>query len=274
MSNVTYEALSVKGLKEVLAEVAATCQELGIDFFLVGAVARNIWLTANNIGASGTKDIDFGVYIPTNNQYTRLREKLIDEHKYSESEQNAFCLIHPKGIQIDLLPFGEIENEGKVIVEGKGLQEINLDGFKESFQYGKNVVSIEDDEYLSCSIPALAVLKLIAYDDRPERRQKDIKDIRSICLHYPDLETDNIWENHSDLYDDEREHQDVGIIVLGREMKKIIEENESLLIRVRSILVKALNGESNLINLMIEDSEKETIEGQKRIVELVLEGLK
>jgi len=49
------------------------------------------------------------------------------------------------------------------------------------------------------------------------------------------------------------------MIVLGREMKLIINQNEQLHRRVLDIIDRAIKGESNLMNHMIEDSENETL---------------
>lgn len=273
MSRLTYDALSVDGLKEVLQQISSACKKLEIDFFIVGAVARNIWLASNSEPTSGTKDIDFGVYIPTIDKYNELRRLLITEHNYFESEENAFCLLNPSQKQIDLLPFGKIEIEDKVLIEGKGLREINLHGFKESFQLGKQKVKIGDEEYEACSIPGIMILKLIAFDDRPEMRIKDIKDVNAICNYYPQIETENIWNNHSDLYEEGREHQEVGVIVLGREMNKILIINESLRKRVISILEKGIKQESDLLKHMIENSKNETIEMKERTINNLIGGI-
>jgi len=60
---ISYNALEVEGLKEVLETVATACTYLNIDFFIVGAVARNIWYANSNTELRGTKDIDFGIYV-------------------------------------------------------------------------------------------------------------------------------------------------------------------------------------------------------------------
>jgi len=220
MSNLSYDALAVAGLKNVLEQVGGACRELEIDCFIVGAIARNIWYASHGEGVRGTQDIDFGVYVPDEDKYNQLRQKLIDEYAYQPSTTNAFCLITPDSQLVDLLPFGAIENKDAVMIQGQGLTKINLEGFKESYEMGLTETRIEEDIYAVCSIPAMMILKLIAYDDRPERRLKDVKDINSICQYYPDIEAQFIWENHADLYDENREHKDVAMIALGREIRK------------------------------------------------------
>ena len=267
MSKISYDALAIEGLKEVFIQISETCKELEIEFFIVGAIARNIWYVSKDENSRGTKDIDFGVYISDVKKYNELRSTLKQKYNYIESTENAFSLITQDNKQIDLLPFGEIEKDGQVIIEGKGLTTINLDGFKEVFEFGAQEIKIGEEAYKSCSIPGMMILKLIAYDDRPNNRLKDIVDVNSICQYYPSLESDFIWANHFDLYGGNLEHEEVGVIVLGREMKKLVSDNKALENRLVHIMDKAINEESALLTIMIQNSERETIAMKKNIIE-------
>ena len=273
MLKTTYEALAVDGLKKPLAEIATACKKHEINFFIVGAIARNIWLATNDERPTGTKDLDFGVFVTDAARYNLLRETLINDLGYTPSKENAFCLTTPEGKQIDLLPFGEIEQYDEVSVEGVGITSVKLDGFKEVFERGTIDLRIGEEIYRSCSIPGIVILKMIAYDDRPDRRGKDIEDIDAICQHYPRIEDENIWSNHSDLYDDDLEHFDVGLIVLGREMSKLISGNDHLRSRVLRILDKALRLESRFIDIMIKNPGEETIEQKRHILRNIQRGL-
>jgi predicted nucleotidyltransferase len=205
--------------------------------------------------------------------YNDLRKTLIKDFQYTASTGNAFCLISPERIPIDLLPFGEIEYADALNVEGVGLTSVKLDGFKEVFERGTMEVKIGSETYRSCSIPGIVILKMIAYDDRPGRRGKDIEDINAICQHYPTIEDEHIWVNHSDLYDDELDHFDVGMIVLGREMSRMISDNKNLRKRIFEILNKAINLETDFISVMIKDPLKETIDQKRNILTNILRGL-
>ena len=272
MSKINYEALAVEGLKDVLIQVSNTCKNLEIDFFIVGAIARNIWYVSNNENPSGTKDVDFGIYVPDEKKYNQLRKSLQTKFNYTISSENAFCLITPEGIPIDLLPFGEIEKESQVMIDGKGLTAVNLDGFKEAYIFGMKEVIIGHEKYKTCSIPGVMILKMIAFDDRPDQRTKDVKDINSICNHYPYIETELIWGEYFDLYGDDLEHLEVAMIVLGREMKKVIANNESLKVRIIKIIEKALAQKTPFLFLMIEDTEIETIEMKVKTLTLLKKG--
>lgn len=191
----------------------------------------------------------------------------------SSQNDNAFGLNTPDGLRIDLLPFGAIAEEGEIIIQGKGMTRIRLDGFEEAYLNGSFIVESEELQFKACSIPGIVILKLIAYDDRPDRRIKDIKDLRDILRHYPDIESNLIWAEYSDLYDSERSHNDVGMKVLGREMRKIMLNNDKLLRRIINILEVAIQNKSNIINLMISDPLEETREDIILLLEYIKHGL-
>ncbi|WP_224994943.1 hypothetical protein [Cesiribacter sp. SM1] len=273
ISRISYDALQVEGLKGVLAQVSRACHELDIHFFIVGAIARNIWFAAHDEKPGGTRDIDFAVYIPSQEDYQKLKEKLQADYGYHNSSENAYCMLTPEGMPVDLLPFGDIEKEGQVVREGKGLNRISMDGFREVHCFGLKQVNLGNEAYEVCNIPSVIILKLIAFDDRPEHRIKDVKDIDSICKSYPSLEQEYIWSDHFDLYTEDRSHDEVAMIVLGREIRKIAQMNDQLYQRLFSILRQGIEGKSGLMNHMIQDSEKENL-GQKQIIlRKILEGL-
>lgn len=270
---IEYNALNVDGLKEVLQTIASACNKLDIDFFLVGAVARNIWFAKGDKDAGGTKDIDFGVYVPDKETYNQLKAYLIDKNKYTQARDNVFGLNTPDGKRIDLLPFGEIAHDGELIMEGRGMTRIRLDGFEEAYLNGSILAEIEEESYRACSIAGIVILKLIAYDDRPDRRIKDVKDISRICQHYPDIETDIVWEGYMEVNSDGLKHDDVGMIVLGRQMKKIMKDNQALSERVVGIIDKAMNYESDILDRMRKDLMKETLEEKASIFKNIRRGI-
>lgn len=153
------------------------------------------------------------------------------------------------------------------------MTKIRLDGFEEAYKKGSIIAPLESETYRARNIPGIVILKLIAYDDRPDRRIKDIIDITRICKYYPDIETDLIWENHNELYVDDLSHAEVGMIVLGREMNKIISENEKLKSRIIQILEKAINRQSAILELMITNNLTETQDEKAIILKQIKQSL-
>lgn len=269
-----HDALGNEYLKQIISDTVKASNDLGIDFFGVGALARNIWYVENDMPPRGTKDVDFGVYIPTEDTYLKLKSKLIQDYKYVQSEENAFCLISPDGIPVDFLPFGEIENQNKVLNYGKGLTTIKLDGFEEVYKKGIRAVDLGEGQVINiCTVPSIVLLKLIAFDDRPEYRSKDPLDISSIVNDFPHIESDLLWEEYGDLYDKDISHEEIGVIVLGNEVGKLVCGNEDLLNRVLRIVQDGLDLKSRLPEKMIIDSENETISQKQHLLRLFKEGV-
>ena len=268
-----HEALGNEHLKQIISDTIAASNELGIDFFGVGALARNIWYVENDRPPRGTQDVDFGVYIPTLDTYLALKSKLIKDYKYVQSEENAFCLISPSGIPVDFLPFGEIKNQDKVLTDGKGLTNIKLDGFEEVYKKGIRTVDLGGQVINICTIPSIVLLKLIAFDDRPEYRAKDPLDISSIMNDFPHIESDLLWDEYSTLYDKDISHEEIGTIVLGSEVGKLIGENETLLSRVLRIIQDGLDLKSRLAESMIIDGKNETVSQKQHLLTLFKEGI-
>ncbi len=273
MSKILYEALGNAHLKNIIKDVQIASSLLEIDFFGVGALARNIWYVSNNQHPRGTKDVDFGIYVSNSKKYNQLKNKLIDDFSYIPVSTNPFCLISPYKIPLDLLPFGEIEQNGKILIEGKGLVSINLDGFSETYTNGLIITEIEEDTIKVCSIPSVVLLKLIAFDDRPDNRPNDPVDIDSILKHYPSIETDLIWGEYFALYNDDITHEEVGIKVLGYEISKLMLRNKKLTNRILNILNRAIKSESPLAERMIQNAETETIESKTKKLNLLKRGI-
>jgi len=232
-----------------------------------------IWYVENGLPPRGTKDVDFGVYIPDSEVYAALKEKLIADYNYVQSGENAFCLISPDGIPVDFLPFGEIENQGKRLIDGKGLTTSKFDGFKEVFDEGVRAVNIGSQTINICTIPSVVLLKLIAFDDRPEHRVKDPMDISSIITEFPHIESDLLWEEYSYLYDKDISHEEVGTIVLGSEVGKLICQNKQLLGRVLKIVQDGIDLNNSLAARMIIDSLNETVSEKQHLLKLFKEGI-
>lgn len=149
---------------------------------------------------------------------------------------------------------------------------INLVGFEEAFHFGTKEAIIGDEKYKTCTIPGIVMLKMIAYDDRPDQRVKDVKDINSICKSYASIERIYIWSEHFDLYDDKLENDDIAMIVLGREIRKIVFNNAGLYKRLLGIFQNILDQSSSFLPLMIVDSEIETLEMKQRLIRFIKKG--
>ncbi|MFD2599034.1 hypothetical protein ACFSQ3_08720 [Sphingobacterium corticis] len=243
-------------LKELFDTIEEGFAYLNIDFYLIGALARQVWYDKEDIVYRRTKDVDYGVLISTQQEYEEIKRYLITRAKFTESQDNAFLMISPDGIQVDLLPFGDIENTGSVLRDSHGMTSIKVDGMMEVFRLGTREVTFETGHtFKVATLSGITILKFIAYDDRPEQRQKDITDIANIIKHFFQLHEELIYEEHNDLFDESinTRFESIGPIVLGREMQRICNENEGLKTRIASIFAKHIEQkeQSSLLKLLV-----------------------
>lgn len=260
-------------ISEMLTALENGLNKYGIDFYLVGAVARDVWMTAiNDIPPSRvTGDIDFAVFINDKNTYADLREYLTNVEGFIPYKDNAFVLKWKNIIQIDLMPFGEFEAKpSNVQVEGNGLTSLNMPGFKEIYDSGLPEAELEEKHrFKFCTLPGIVLLKLIAFQERPEIRRDDIKDISKILKHFFDMYADEIYENHNDLFGDKDINLNwIAARVLGRDMGKIAQLNEDLFLRIKKILKKnTIDIHSSDIAKIMAEFFQNTLEDNVKLLE-------
>jgi predicted nucleotidyltransferase len=178
------------GSEELPALFAALKRVFDIEkvpFYLIGARARDVWflpLKQTRI----TLDIDWIVASSEKSVFENIKKRLITQEGFNRT-QNPFTLLSSKGTTVDLLPFLETDAQ-------------HLAGLKEVFKRGTENVFFDDGSiYQVATLPAIVLLKLVAWHDRPEHRMKDLTDIALIFESYFDLFADDIYDNHNDLFE-------------------------------------------------------------------------
>lgn len=265
-------------LKETFDALEEAFEKTGIDYYVIGALARDVWYARGNKVSRLTKDVDFAVLVGSQEQYDAVKVFLKQHKNFMDTKRNSFVMLTPEGIQVDILPFGEIEIDEAITIAGQGLSTIHVTGFKEVYEKGTEQVEMETGHSFEvATLAAIVLLKLIAFDDRPERRMKDARDIADIIKHYFDLQPDLVY-GHEDLFADENDKRtmdQVTAVVLGREIRKIAESNASLLNRLIDILEGHITGaeDSAFVRNMVAET-KWTVEQAVGYLENIISALK
>jgi predicted nucleotidyltransferase len=265
-------------ISEMLTALEEGLDKFKIDFYLVGAVARDVWMTAiNDIPPSRvTGDIDFAVFINDKSTYANLREYLIDVKGFIPYKGNGFVLKWKNIIQIDLMPFGEIQAKPTdITVEGTGLTSLNMPGFKEIYDSGLPEAHLEDKHrFKFCTLPGIVLLKLLAFEERPEIRRDDIKDISKILKHFFDMYAEEIYEKHNDLFGGQDINLDwIAARVMGRDMAKITKLNKELYQRIKKILSKNTKDiHTSDIGVIMAEFFQNTIQDNVKLLEQIKIG--
>jgi len=262
---------------DMLSALERGFNKFSVDFYLVGALARDVWMGIHNMAARrSTSDIDFAVLIPNSAVFNELKDYLTLQEGFNTYSGNLFVFIWEDGMQVDLIPFGDIENNGTVKVAGTGFTTLTVDGFAEIHK--QNLPEIELDsgnKFKVCTLPGIILLKLIAWDDRPEMRRSDILDISDILNHYFDLQGEEIYDRYSTLFDDETKKLiDISAIVLGREIGAIIKEDKSLAERIINIIeANSTTLSASKIGIIMTDYFDNTVEENVTLLKHILAGI-
>lgn len=97
----------------MLKDMEAVFSIFNLEYYLVGAIARDIQLFSNieATPARKTKDVDVAVMIQDEEQFYAMKDALIATGDFQAHPTEAIKLIYMNSIELDLLPFGEIESE-------------------------------------------------------------------------------------------------------------------------------------------------------------------
>jgi predicted nucleotidyltransferase len=193
-------------LNPFIAEMLKTMEnifwEFEVDFFLVGALARDIQLSSDqNFAAKRrTNDVDIAILINSEEKFYAIKDALINTGNFEQAVKEI-KLIYKGALELDLLPFGEIENEERELQLSKHtLMVMDMRGFKEVHPFVETL-KIAEGLYLDvCTLEGLVMLKLIANDDNPGRT-KDISDIEHVLEIYFDINNNEIYTEYMDVMD-------------------------------------------------------------------------
>lgn len=234
-SNQTYKELAIPYFKESFDCIDEVMKELQIPYYLIGVSAIALELLKEGIKPSrGTKDIDFAVMISSIAAYEKISVALEVRGFKKVAAPWTFYSEQFK-IAIDLLPFGEIE-ENYTVNFNKRYTDLHVLGFREVME---EAVQVEIEEKIANipPLPGMVILKLIAWSDRPEERENDLSDILRVIQHYYDLKWDEIVEKHYDTLDkDPFDQLLIAAEVLGRDSRIYLQKSEAISERVLKVL--------------------------------------
>ena len=178
---------------DVLRDVTAAASAAGASWFVGGATARDI-LTTHRFGieqSRATKDVDIGVSIASWQDDRDLRAALVATGRFVQNEKQAQRLdyrAHDTGqpTWLDIVPFGglELEGERSIAWPPDGAFRLNVKGFEETLAAAVPVELVPDLVVLVASLPALAMLKILAWRDRHKDHNRDAVDLRFLLSNY------------------------------------------------------------------------------------------
>jgi len=213
---------------DCLQKLLYTAANLGVPVVAVGATAR--WLAfnlPNNIPLfRTTKDWDFAVRVSNWTSFWELRKALLEQSNDFTAGTHGHQIQHrPSGMRIDLVPFGGLENDGRIRWPDSAF-EMTVFGFSDAMETAIELNIGPGVNLHVASVPALVVLKLFAFADRKNRTSRDLSDVWHIIQNY------SIEGRESELYDpplssvidQEFDWDHAGTVLLGFDIARASQE--------------------------------------------------
>jgi predicted nucleotidyltransferase len=274
-SKININSIPNPDVREIVQIIDTVAIKLNLDYYLIGARARDFWFEAIDITPHRfTLDIDFAILVPDNNKFEEVKTLLINEYGFQRVDAVPHRIIYYKNdLIVDLLPFGDIAKAGYITFEDGDATIISVIGFNEVYQQLLED-GFKEGDFKIASLPGLCVLKLIAWSDKPTAREKDIIDFSIIVKNYFEIEHNEIFELHQDLFTDNFDTTISGARVLGRHIKRITERNEKLNTRIIKILTENVQDlENSPMGEIMSKYINEPVDKAIVLIEEVIKGI-
>jgi predicted nucleotidyltransferase len=222
---------------KVLRAIKETADSLGIPFFIVGASARDFLLT-HCFGIETTrmtKDVDLAVGVAGWDKFDEFQKVLTETGRFKPDAREPQRLYFDT-VPVDIVPFGPIEKgEHKIAWPPDHAVQMSLFGFKEAYN-NSITVRINAKPALDIqlpTLPALAIMKIISWDEKYPERRKDAADILLIMQTYERAGNfDRLYEEEPDLLQEEAfDTIQAGVRLLGRDMATMAEPGTLKIVR-------------------------------------------
>lgn len=205
----------------VLAHVDTAARDAGLEYLLVGATARTI-LSIGLVGSPperATRDVDIAAAMGSWADFERLTGKL---EKHGRSV-HSFLI---EGVEVDVLPYGDIEGEDRTILWPDD-HRMNVLGLREAVASAETVLLPGGLVIRVPSIPALALLKLLTWWDRRADTTRDAVDLATMIGWYSSEKyLGRLYENELDVlarYD--FDPAQAGAWLLGSHMAAMLDDS-------------------------------------------------
>jgi len=265
---------------DAVAAVSRAANQVGVPCLIVGAAARDFLLEyACGIRTGrATEDVDFGVRVNSWSEYEKLVRELEQSAAFTRDKKKRHRFHAPNSLLIDLVPFGPIAGTGRQIIwppdEDRGM---SVEGFESAMASAVEVLFRVDPPLVvrTASLPGLAVLKIISWDDGYPRRGRDAYDFYIIMNSY--METANLDRLATDARDLATEPipplQEIGARLLGRDMANISDQSTARLVVAILHREQAEEGVLRLVtDMMVAAGASASVDEVLRLLQAVARG--
>jgi predicted nucleotidyltransferase len=221
----------------VMREVNEVAHKLGLEYFVAGAMARDILLT-NVFGiATGlaTRDVDFAVAVESWSQFEDVKQLLTARGLFVAEPKIAHRLYYKtssssQGTPLDIIPFRGVEQSQNTIKWPPEMaMMMNVVGYEEALASAPLIEVEQELKVRVVSLPGLTLLKLFAWADRGKglTSSKDALDLATLFRRYAEAgNLDRLYGEELGLFASLGYDQDLASTrLLGKDVSKMITPN-------------------------------------------------
>lgn len=258
--NISSEKLEHPLLKGLLDELIPVFQKLEIKFFVIGAMARDIIMELHGKkSGSRTQDIDIAIAVDKWEEFSTIEKEIIQLSNFQKDNNQTQRFIYLNDFQLDIVPYGGITtNEDKIFWPPDQSFAMSVLGFEEAEH---NVVRVKIDDSIEIDVASLAsifLLKIVAWNDRHQKGNRDADDIGFILSNYLNIHEERAaMEHYKDVYEIENfSITKAGAALLGIDIAQLL-SNESK-DKIKEIINKELERKESsiLFNQIIETNNR------------------
>lgn len=232
MLSVTPERPVAADTIDVLRLVDRVARDLSLNYFVAGAMARDIVLyhVFGIETGRATLDVDLAVALDSWAQFDAIKARLVQTGELTAVGNASHRLFYRRrtghrGYPLDLLPFGGVEQRPNTIAWPPDLSIVmNVAGYREALAAAQPVEIHPGFVTAVASLPALAVLKLLAWADRGADTSKDALDFALLLRRYCEAgNEDRLFGDEFALFEAAGHNVDhAGPQLLGKDAARII----------------------------------------------------
>lgn len=263
----------LEGLVELYADIRGHTKELGVDFLVVGATARDMILVYGYDATEerSTTDVDFGIHVASWDEFSALRDRLLEAgYKPDAHRLHRLSYEDKEGLpwEIDIVPFGKIADNGNVIRWPPGQDVVmSVLGFSEAFEHTLDVQISEDpDIVIPVASPAgLCLLKLVSWSDgEVGLRARDAADFEYVIRSYTKIpEIYNALYEEGQMEAQDRDQTKASAMKLGQDSRKISSS------ATRDFLKESLFNQPDRVEQFARDIQRQNKKDLGHYIELV-----
>lgn len=237
------DRVDVDHLRAPLAAFDAVTRELGVEFLVVGAAARDlVVLFGHGLAVHrATLDVDVAVAVSNWDAYERVRSSF--EHCRGDAVHRSRIA----GVPVDIVPFGGVERPDRTIVwppdDGSVMSTF---GMAEALSDALSIRLATDLLCRVASLPAQLILKLTAWQERGiEKPRHDSVDIKMLLKSYSGAwNLDRLYAEPPLLEAFDFDADLAGAALLGRDTARLVDASGAA--RLRRLVTDNLDEDGRL----------------------------